>query len=235
MSKRFDVVVIGGRLSAVLTATLLTKRGLRGLLIDQGELRTLGSTTLADQLCGWDASKFVQAVFQELELRDTLLRAATKLGPVLQVVFPDRRFELSSEAEVLRVDMDRFLGGGARTLLEAFEATGSQIETFLEETREYPAPTGWFGRRAGASAARRAPYLATTWRDHEELARLPEPFLEFVRGMGPFVTHQDVTDDEDLRLGRSSGACKSSCRAPRGSTTPKASVASFWDMQRRNP
>ncbi len=202
MSKRFDAVIVGGRLSAVITAALLGKRGLRCLLVDQGELASSGSGDLNNDLISPETSQVVDVVHRELEVLDTLYRASRWVEPSLQLVFNQARFEVSRDRAPLIRHMDRQFGPGAESLLRVFDDSSEEIAQFLSEVPELPPTARFFARRSASSVARKAPTLTTAWDDVPDLARLPEACRELVRGLAPFLTHLDPRSGDASWLGR---------------------------------
>lgn len=197
MSKRFDVVVVGGRLSAVLTATLLAKRGLRGLLVDQGELSTLGSDHIDDDVWAPVGSVVIDRTLRELELKDTLTRAWAPSEPMLHVVFPDERIDVLPNREHTLRSLER-VAPGSTALFDELERAHDEVGQLLDAGVEIPAPGGFFGRRPTAAAAKRAPRLLEAWSETgpADLAR------QLVVGLSPFLTHLDPREPEELVAGR---------------------------------
>ncbi|MCK6551660.1 hypothetical protein L6R52_37855, partial [Myxococcota bacterium] len=72
VTRHYDAVVIGGRLSAAILAALLAKRGVRGLLLDQGELATTDGRRLDDLVPSEQGSLAMELVTSELGIREDL-------------------------------------------------------------------------------------------------------------------------------------------------------------------
>lgn len=202
MSKRFDAVIVGGRLSAVMTAAILAKRGLRGLLVDQGELATLGSDHVADEVWNPAGSDVMERVLRDLELKDALNRAWAPTEPLLHVVFPDERVDLTTDAGASGRALRRALGPGTEQLWGELRSAHDRVGAFLAEAPEIPAPPGFFARRGTAAAARRAPVLTTRWDQVPELASATDMQRELVMGLAPFLTHLDPREPDEQLLGR---------------------------------
>ncbi len=162
MTRHYEAVVIGGRLSAVVAAALLAKRGVRGLLIDEGELASEDPHLLVDCVPADGGSAVMQLVHRELGLQDELRNRSGPLDPLLQIVWPDQRLDLSDDPKSSMQELHRGLGTHARgveTFFERLEEAASQVGEFLEHAGELPA-SGYFNRRSARTNARR--YEAVT-------------------------------------------------------------------------
>lgn len=207
MSKRYDVVVIGGRLSAVVTGALLAKRELRGLLVDQGELGSVGSFELDDFPVVSGASRVRDWVHESLGLKDDFNRLEP-IDPLLQVILPDARFDVvgaPADAQAQRSEWSDGLGLDPSAVHAAFEALAEvdeRLDRFLLETPEIPITSSLFSRRSDQSAAKRTPELAQTLDASSLAGRIPAPLLDVLQGMLPFCTHLDLRDPAERTLGR---------------------------------
>ncbi len=210
MSKRYDVVVIGGRLSAVVTGALLAKRELRGVLVDQGELATIGSFERADFPLVNGASRIRDWVHGQLGLKDDFNRLPT-LEPLMQVIWPDSRFDVvgtgprDREQACLRSEWGPGLGLEDRQVRAAFTALAevdARVERFLLEAPELPPPAGFFARRSAQSAARKTPELLQTLDESDLGAAMVSPLRQTLLALLPFFTHLDLRDAGDLTVAR---------------------------------
>lgn len=84
MREHFDVVVAGGRLSAVLAAAVLARRGLKILLVDQGELSGIDGGLLWDLVPSSEDSESMRTVSAELGLDDAIRRRTVPLSSTLR-------------------------------------------------------------------------------------------------------------------------------------------------------
>ncbi|MGF1509449.1 MAG: hypothetical protein ACFB9M_08105 [Myxococcota bacterium] len=188
MSRKYDFVVLGGRLSSVLVASLLTKRGFRGVLLDQGELSTaLGG---ADELLVNPAGSFIMdRVHDELGVRDDYNRICRPLKPALQFVLPETRFDFVGGTQI--DELARGMGISSDAIRSCFEAmlrADRSIGTYLSEIQEIPPPTGFFARLTSTSA-RKVDALTHLVQDS---AAGQEPMLrDLFGGLIPFLTFLD--------------------------------------------
>jgi hypothetical protein len=161
----YDVCVVGGGLGGAAAGALLSRRGFRVLLVDEGG----PSPTITDG--GWlfPAGPALRPAFRQLPAAEALLtdlglasdaaRALEPLVPALQLLLPRHRLELAPDPEALRRELRREwpteaarLEGALATLAEAAEL-GSAL---LKEAPPLP-PAGllerWsLGRAAGRAA-----------------------------------------------------------------------------------
>jgi glycine/D-amino acid oxidase-like deaminating enzyme len=202
MSKRFDVVIVGGGLSAVLTAALLAKRGLRGLLVDQGELASLGSDHPHDEVWTPSGSVVMERALHELELEHTLTRSWVPEETLLHMIFPDDRVDLVRDDETNARALSRALGADTGGLLASLRDVHDRVGAFLDDGPELPPPSGFFARRSAAAQAKRAPVLTARWAEAAETAGANAWQADFVAGLSPFLTHFDPRSPDELWVGR---------------------------------
>ena len=124
----YDVCVVGGGVGGAAAGALLSRRGFRVLLIDEGG----PGPTVADG--GWlfpsgpalrPAFRLLpaaEALLSDLGLASDAARALEPLAPALQLILPRHRLELSSDAATLRRELRREWPAEAATL-EAALAT----------------------------------------------------------------------------------------------------------------
>ena len=130
----YDVIVIGGQLGGIISATLLARRGMQVLFVDHD------TGAAPYQHAEWKLSHapFVIpsikniSVFDEILLEVGLLPTVQRLmHPVtVQVLSATQRFELPSEAEARTKELARALGEGA----DAFEASWQQATRSASDT-----------------------------------------------------------------------------------------------------
>jgi hypothetical protein len=191
-TQHFEVVVLGGTTAAATIAALLAKRGVRGLLVDEGET-TSGPADVAfadPRSSAFDLVASEIGLVRELE-HERRAAAAHRV----QVVFPDMRAELPIERAAL-------LDEGARRLsaprlgpaLEALDQLEERTAAFLGEAGELPAP-GFFARqRLGGVARRHAAALG----DGRAALAQAGGLGEALAGLMPFLTYQDFVASEPL-------------------------------------
>lgn len=193
MTRHYDAVVVGGRLSATIAAALLVKRGQRTLLIDQGELKSQGSDLLADIVPSPAGSLVMERVHDELGLR---LESEGRLRPVkpgLQVVLPDHRLELSPKRERLTQEFARADAASLAGTLDRVKEASEEVARFLEESKELPA-SGFFDRRTAAATARRHAGVGTPAAERGLFEDGPAALHQTLLGLLPFITHLDARD-----------------------------------------
>lgn len=211
MSRHYDVVVVGGNLAAVTTAALLAKRGFRGLLVDQGELASVDGQLLPDLVASDDGSPVMRHVHHELGLGDQLGKRTLVHRPMLQAIYPDQRLDLYVDPIERQREISRVFGTKA---WEAFTQTLTQIAhaeaeagTFLEEAGELP-PTGFFGKRASATAYKKHEAITRSAAQGAALDALPPELADVFVAVLPFLGHFDARRTADIpmaRLGRLGG------------------------------
>ena len=191
MSRHYEAVVVGGRLSSVVTAALLAKRGIRGLLIDDGELASEDPHLLIDSVAAERDSHVMQAVHRELGLADELRLRSGPVDPLLQVVWPDQRLNLSEEPSERLAELRRALGQRGRGI-EAFfarlQAASDRVGEFLSNVGEWPA-TGYFGRRSVRAWARKFDTVTRHVEDSDLLADLDPLAVELFVAPLSFITY----------------------------------------------
>ena len=94
VSEHYEVVVLGGTLSATIISALLAQRGYRGILVDQGELSKNHSSGFFDLSLQDEASSAMQRVHEELNLGSPVTRQGKLGDTILQVVYPDERIDV---------------------------------------------------------------------------------------------------------------------------------------------
>jgi phytoene dehydrogenase-like protein len=204
-TRHYDVVVIGGRLSATICAALLAKRGLRGLIIDQGELASIDGRLLPDLILSDQGSLAMELVHMELGVKEDLKVRSQPISPIVQAIFPDQRIDLYTERGAMYSELRRGFGTedaerfakALRMLDEAEKNAG----VYLSTAGELP-PSGFFGKRQTAQAARNHPELLKTVDASGILEGLPEELQEILIAPVSFLTHIDARRPNEIPIGR---------------------------------
>jgi hypothetical protein len=207
-TRHYDAVVVGGRLSATVISALLARRGLRGLLIDQGELSSADGRMLSDLVVPEQGSLAMEIVHSELGVREDLKVKSRSIAPVIQAIFPDQRIDVFADRRAFVADWKRAWkldAGPFETALAALDEMETQAGAYLANAGELP-PTGFFGKRAALSAARKKADLAQTLEASGILSGVPEAMIEILLAPLPFVTHIDGRRPADVTIARFSRA-----------------------------
>ncbi len=204
MSKHYSAIVVGGGLAATLAAALLAKRGLRGLLIDQGELNSL-ERDLFDLIPSEEGSVAMALVHSELSVREDLKIKAVALAPLLQVIFPEARLDLRANRSALTREVSRWLTNHTEALSNVFGALDAAEQgagDFLAQAGEIP-PAGFFARRTFSAAARKHPEVTQSL---EGSGLLPpgddSPISELLLAPMPFLSHLDCRRPDQATVAR---------------------------------
>ncbi len=204
MTQHYDMVVVGGRVGATLTAALLAKRGFRTLLVDQGELASQDRHLLHDLVPACADSKVMERVHEELGIRLETEKRLKPIEPALQVVFRDQRIELSASRAGLVAELKRARAmplDKAETVLVGLETEAEGVGEFLAAARELPA-NGFFQKRAAGNLMRRHSSLAQTLSEHDPLADAPEELRAALLALLPFATHLDASEPDSVTVAR---------------------------------
>lgn len=188
----YDVAVVGGQLSGAIAAALLARRGYQVLYVEHDGN---GSGYQHD---GWTlpyapfvmpplkALAALEEVAAELGVTTPLQRALKLAAPMLQLVRPGARLDVSPEAPKLLAEAKRALGDTAGPAFAGAYAAAAgaaeHSEPFLREKPDLP-PEGFFGkyklnRQVDRHAALKA---APTLSD--------EPHQKLLAGLTPFLTY----------------------------------------------
>lgn len=202
--RHYDVVIVGGRLSATIISALLAKRGMRGLLIDQGELASMDGKLLPDLVTAEQGSLAMELVHSELGVREDLKARCHAVAPIVQAIFPDQRVDLYADKKALHAELLRAFGEDAPQLqaaLTALESMETHAGQYLANAGELPA-TGFFARRAAASAAKREGDLSKTLESSGVLEPLSDELRDILLAPLPFVTHIDGKRADQVTVAR---------------------------------
>ena len=161
----YDVCVIGGGVGGAAAGALLSRRGFRVLLVDEGS----ASTPVADG--GWlfpagptlrpspRALPAADALLADLGLATDAIRSVEPLDPPLQVLLPRHRLELAPDDAALERELRREWPADAGALADVLARLASAAElggTLLKGAPPLP-PAGlldrWTLRRAVGRAA----------------------------------------------------------------------------------
>ena len=160
----YDICVIGGGLGGAAAGALLSRRGFRVLLIDEGG----ANPVLADG--GWlfPAGPTLRPAFRLLPAADALLtdlglasdaaRALWPLDPPLQVLLPRHRLDLCADPAALRRELRREWPAEAAAVEEALDRLADAAElggALLKEAPPLP-PAGLLDRWSLGRALGRA-------------------------------------------------------------------------------
>ena len=203
ISHHYEVVIIGGTLSATVAAALLARRRFRGLLVDQGELA--GAAGLLDFVPDDHGSDVITHVHEELGLTDRLSRHTNPISPSIQIIDPDERFDLGHERSPFLDEVGRARGEKAaddlRQALSLLDALEETTGNFLLDAPPLPA-TGIFDRRAASAAAKKHHDALETVDGHELLTGADRSMRQLVHALLPFVTHLDARSADDIPVSR---------------------------------
>ncbi|MFO0727232.1 MAG: hypothetical protein U1E65_25865 [Myxococcota bacterium] len=189
-AERVEVCILGGSLSAVALAAVLSKRGIRTAIVDQGELQQ----RVIPELGFWDErSAAADLVLNEAGIAFEIRQKMRRLEPMLQVILPDERLELPPERSGMLLELSRGLSRNAANemarALEQLETIEAEGADFLAEVGELP-PTGFFRRRKAERAAER---YARALADMKQTEALAGDVGRILMGFLPFFTHLDVS------------------------------------------
>jgi phytoene dehydrogenase-like protein len=212
MSQSFyDAVFLGNRLSCMLAATLLAKRGFRVLVLGQGELPPdyrSGPYTLPRSPFAFVPahSPVARRIFGELAIGPHFRRRAHPCDPLFQVALPGQRIDLHASQASRDRELDREFPD-VRRALEDFHrgivAASEELDRLIERDLMWP-PSRLLERREFARAASH-PRFDRNGNGADPLAELPEghPFRSIMRlpvrfsdGMDP--DHGSVLRDTRL-------------------------------------
>lgn len=205
MSRHYEAVVVGGNTAAVLTAALLAKRGMRGMLVDQGELASTDAHLLPDLVLSDEGSAVMRHVHSELGVADQMAKKTRVDRPLLQAIYPDQRFDLFVDPIERQREVTRVFGSksNAALAITTTQMTNAEEETsaFLADAGELPA-TGFFGKRASASAQKKHESLGRSMEVGAATGDLPVELAEIFVAMLPFLGHFDARSAGDVSMAR---------------------------------
>jgi hypothetical protein len=215
VSKHFDVVVLGGTLSASILSALFAKRGLRGVLIDQGELESIDGQLLPDIAVADAGSLAMGLVHAELNLKEDFRIKLEEITPPFQAIYPDARLDFRPERPLFFDEMHRAFGYEASTLadlLERINAIDKQVGTFLAGAGDMPAE-GFLGRRNLRAWQKKHSELGHTEAEERLFSDGSSALRDIVLGLQPFFTHVDTVSSDNFPVAR---VCRSFRRLSTG-------------------
>jgi phytoene dehydrogenase-like protein len=200
----YDVCVVGGGVGGAAAGALLSRRGFRVLLIDEGG----ASPTVADG--GWlfpsgpalrrplRALPAAEALLTDLGLATDATRTTAPLDPPLQVLLPRHRLDLVAGAAALGRELQREWPADAASLAEALARLATAAElggALLKEAPPLP-PSGWLDRwtlrRVLRRAARETGLDAALLSEPSPLATLADaPLAAALTGLCGFLGRLD--------------------------------------------
>lgn len=148
----YDVIVLGGQLGGIISATLLARRGMQVLFIDHDT----GAAPYHHAEWKLSHAPFIVPALKQLSVLDEILTEVGLLSTVQRLMHPvtvqvltgNARFELHAEADARTKELKRALSTGA----DAFESmwqqtlrTGSDSDAFFASKPDLP-PEGILGR-----------------------------------------------------------------------------------------
>jgi hypothetical protein len=163
----YDAVIIGLDLRTLLAGALLAKRGLRVLLVAEGqpppsyEARGVRLPRAPFSLTAFDSPLYGR-VFGELALRPLVQRLVEPLTPPFQAILPGHRFDFAADPRLLARELERELPDArpfTAQLHAALERSRRAWEPLLARDLMWPAE-GFFERRAFAHALGLDPFAA---------------------------------------------------------------------------
>ncbi len=178
-SNTYDYIALGDELAGLVAATLLARQGHRVVLVVSGtpDSYRLGPYTLparALALPGHDGGAIKQ-VLTDLHFQHPLKRKLGSTEPAFQLAMPRARLDVSSDAEVLRRELERECDQADRWMQAADLAAtlDRSLEPLLAGELAIP-PTGFFERREVARIEGELLEQARRWWDeasHDPFAR----------------------------------------------------------------
>ncbi len=99
----FDVIIVGTSLAPLTAGALLSRRGLRVLVVGNGELEDGGSTIQLNTL----TSDLVMRIFEELGVTHMVKRKVRRPEPTFQVILPQARIDVHPDQEIFDGEMER--------------------------------------------------------------------------------------------------------------------------------
>ena len=147
-TQHFDVAVIGGQVSGLISAALLAKRGRRVLLLDHGEntayyrrkgLRLPLVPTLVPTL---DSAPAVQKVHDELGLGPDLRMSSEPLDPAFQAIMPKHRIDVRVDRAAMLAELSLEFPDLVAPLRHFFERLFQLDDEITAEGRIFTAALG---------------------------------------------------------------------------------------------
>lgn len=99
----FDVVIVGTSLAPLTAGALLSRRGLRVLVVGNGELQHDSGSLMFNTL----TSDLVIRIFEELGVTHMVKRKVRKPEPFFQVILPEARIDIHSQQDTYESEIAR--------------------------------------------------------------------------------------------------------------------------------
>lgn len=193
-TRHFEVVIVGATAPAIVLAALLAKRGIRGLLVDQGELGGREGSLAFELGLIDEGSPAMELVHAELGVAMDLRRKLRPAEPSLQIILPDERFDLPIDRPTFEEELQRIFGERAPAMsnrVREIAALDNEAGAFLTEVGPLP-PDGFFARRRATQLAKRHPNLSGEMTRTGVLEGTGAEISRVLLGLLPFVTHMDA-------------------------------------------
>lgn len=207
----YDVVVVGSRLSGLVAAALLAKRGFRVLWVGQDDLGAtyeLAGETLPRAPFSFVAahSPIARRVFAELAITQAFRRQAIVSDPAFQVAMPGHRVDLAIEPAHLEREIEREFPEVKRPIedfLSRAQALSSALDRAVERDLMWP-PETFFERREHARAIAHLTQGKTSVEHEDPLRELPDAhrFRLVAHAAARFADGMDPDHSSGLRLVR---------------------------------
>ena len=150
LDKRYDLIVIGGNLSAYIAAALAARRGLEVLLVENAEAEYSYESQgyrfdfVPQYSAGFYPEKLFDQIFQELGLSIGEQFDIRKIGATYQVISPSFRVNISDNFPVFRREIEREFPDLSGKILNFYRALKNYyeiIDTLLEKDILMPPST----------------------------------------------------------------------------------------------
>ncbi|MFH1437501.1 MAG: hypothetical protein ABIJ56_17475 [Pseudomonadota bacterium] len=102
----YDVVIVGTSLAPLAAGALLSRRGLRVLVVGNGELEDDNLLKLFNTI----TSPLVTRIFEELGVTHMVRRKLRRPDPLFQVILPGARIDVGTDREAYEKEIDREFG-----------------------------------------------------------------------------------------------------------------------------
>jgi len=103
VKESFDAVIVGTSLASLTAGALLARRGLRVLLVGNGETEHDNGALLLDTI----TSPLVMRIFEELGVTHMVKRKVRRPEPVFQVILPQARIDVYPQLERFEKEIER--------------------------------------------------------------------------------------------------------------------------------
>jgi hypothetical protein len=141
----YDVIIVGTSFAPLAAGALLSRRGLRVLVVGNGELPQEGASLLFNTL----TSSLVTRIFEELGVTHMVKRKIRRPEPLYQVILPSARIDVVASPERLGDEMHREfprIVQDINLLLSVFPELMEGMERVLQGEHVLP-PEGIIGRK----------------------------------------------------------------------------------------